>query len=452
MHCTGLAICMAITLTSFSQSLAQSLDALHWSSAGLTEVKTPLTDTINILDYKNLKGNQQLSFSQLIHEIQLANPRGCLIHFPEGTYVFNEQIQLFSNCSLQGDGMGKTIFRFNLLKDEDCIRIEGKKGKNYHNVTSELLEGAHTIVLKNSIDLEAGDALYLIDDDQERVESDWSVGKTGQIVTIADISSDTVFLHENIRRNFSTNSIKAWRLDMVENVQIKRLTVINNRRTSWQSSNILLRYARNCKLEKLNSIRCNYAHVQLEFSTHCEVLRCQLEKAHEYGNGGKAYGIALQFASGDCVIGENKTDSLRHAFVLQAGANGNVIAANYTQNPYWTEVRLPEDSAGDIVFHGNYPYYNLVINNKIDNLVIDGSHGINGPQNVFYLNEMRGYGIFIHRRSDGQFIIENLIQKQKWPRGRYRVRGQQYEKHNRVGEKIKPRKSRRLVKRTYQFR
>lgn len=89
----------------------------------------------------------------------------------------------------------------------------------------------------------------------------------------------------------------------------------------------------------------------------------------------------IQFTSNECLVQNNVFDYLRHAMILQAGANANVFAYNYSFNPFWTST--PSNSAGDMVLHGNYPYLNLFEQNQGENIIIDNSHGPNGPFNTF---------------------------------------------------------------------
>jgi hypothetical protein len=94
--------------------------------------------------------------------------------------------------------------------------------------------------------------------------------------------------------------------------------------------------------------------------------------------------------------------------ILQAGANCNVFAYNYSEEPYWTEVNplLPSNSSGDMVLHGNYPYLNLFEQNIGQNIVIDNSHGANGPFNTFFRNRAASFGVFF---SDASSPSQNII-------------------------------------------
>lgn len=94
--------------------------------------------------------------------------------------------------------------------------------------------------------------------------------------------------------------------------------------------------------------------------------------------------------------------------LLQAGPNGNVFSYNFSTDPFWTSSSplIPSDAAGDMVLHGNYPYANLFEQNSGQNIVIDNSHGANGPFNTFFRNRASLFGIFF---SDGTSPSQNLV-------------------------------------------
>jgi len=94
--------------------------------------------------------------------------------------------------------------------------------------------------------------------------------------------------------------------------------------------------------------------------------------------------------------------------IVQVGANGNVLAYNYSLDPFWTSI--PNNAAGDMVLHGNYPYSNLFEQNVCQNIIIDNSHGPNGPYNTFFRNRAESYGIFFSStNSPAQNFLGNDI-------------------------------------------
>ena len=133
----------------------------------------------------------------------------------------------------------------------------------------------------------------------------------------------------------------------------------------------------------------------------------------------------VHYGSGECLVQNNIFDNLRHSMILQAGANGNVFAYNYSQNPFWTGVSGPSNAAGDLVLHGNYTYTNLLEGNIVQNIVIDDSHGINGPFNTFFRNRAELFGLFMNNNpaSSQQNFIGNEITNNGLLYGMYNLEG-----------------------------
>jgi hypothetical protein len=143
-----------------------------------------------------------------------------------------------------------------------------------------------------------------------------------------------------------------------------------------------------------------------------------MHHAHEYGDGGRGYGVVMHFGTGDCLIENNVFEHLRHSILLQAGANGNVITYNYSHDPFWstTSPFIPSNSAGELVLHGNYVYRNLFEMNSVQNIVIDNSHGPNGPYNTFLRNRASLFGLFFSAdNSPSQNFIGNEIPNTSFP-------------------------------------
>ena len=114
------------------------------------------------------------------------------------------------------------------------------------------------------------------------------------------------------------------------------------------------------------------------------------------------------------MVEDNIFEHLRHSMIVQSGANGNVFSYNYSLDPYWNST--PNNSAGDMVLHGNFPYSNLFEQNVCRNIVIDNSHGPNGEYNTFFRNRAEGYGIFFSaNNSPNQNFIGNDIPNTSFP-------------------------------------
>lgn len=415
----------------------EDLPTIDWTECGNKSKLMPSDlPVVQYQDYRDtLLGDDQslgLIFDQF--------PEGVQVHFGPGTYRFKDQIRLKSRTQLIGKSPTETFFIFDLKEEKDLILVQGNQpGKSYpvakspNELVSEVPLSAEVIS-----NFKKGDYVYL--SDNLKVESWWAQNKVGQIFQIDQIEKETIQLKSNLRRTYDYDKEPTLtKYNMVEDVIIRNLSIWNMNATNRQTSNIVFRYAANCTVDQVESINANYSHVLIEFSTHCTVSDSKFHEAFEYGNGGKGYGITLEFATGDCLLEGNELYRLRHAILLQAGANGNVIYNNYSHQPYWEGVFLPKNSAGDLVLHGNYPYANLFEKNVCQNLVIDNSHGVNGPHNVFFANRIEDYGIVMNKRSSAglQYFIGNEITGTGFLKGKYRLTGLIYEYGNKASKKHK---------------
>lgn len=439
---------LVLFLLTFNQAISQlEIPDIGWHNVGMLEMYELEVPTVDFVQ-KMSEFPGDVSHDDVMDEIIQWNTSGAIIHMPAGVYRFKRQVRLPSGFILKGEGAGSTKLIFELEKEQDCILAAGKMLKQTYGLKTGVKKGEGQIQMDTTISIEAGEYFYLIDQDEYLVESSWARGRTGQLIQLMEQEGDLLKFYNRTRRDFPLErSPLIVKVEMVKWVGVEDLTIVNTRPSQGQTSNIKFLLTENSWIAGVKSVSANYSHILLEYAANCEVLGCELSGAHNYGNGGKGYGITLQFGTGDCLISGNRLSTLRHAILLQAGANGNVIVENDSKDPFWTNVRLPEDSAGDIVLHGNYPYANLIENNTCQTIVIDRSHGKNGADNVFFDNVIKGYGIRMNRRSTAgpQVFINNVIINSRRIKGKYKVRGKHYEQYNQVKGKIKPKSSKKYV-------
>ena len=350
-----------------------------------------------------------------------------IIYIPNGTYFFTQPINLVENVIIRGESSAGTILLFNLINPDDLITLEGGPTGDIATVMANVKKDSLSIELDDAAAFQVGDYVEIMEDDSVLVTSSWAIGTTGQIIQIDSISGNVIFLASPLRRAFTTaQNARLLKLDLKRNTGIESLKVERLDSTSQQTSNINFEYTVNCWVKCIESVNSNFAHIEVRKSTNLEISGSYIHHAFSYGNGGKGYGVMLQFASGECLVKENIFDSLRHAMILQAGANGNVFAYNYSKSSFWTGVApLPSNSSGDMVLHGNYPYANLFEGNIGQNIVIDNSHGKNGPYNTFFRNRAELYGLVMssNEPSDSQNYMGNEITNSATLMGNYLLAG-----------------------------
>jgi hypothetical protein len=165
--------------------------------------------------------------------------------------------------------------------------------------------------------------------------------------------------------------------------------------------------------------------VLLDASSHITVTGSYFHDAYEYnGSSMHGYGIALINHTGSSLIEDNILKHLRHAFSLQTGANGNVIAYNYSLDPNRSE--FPANFGADISMHGHFPFANLFEGNIVQNIQLDQTWGPSGPLNTFFRNRAELYGILMTSgtvNSDTQNFVGNEVTSTAAFQGNYSLAG-----------------------------
>lgn len=340
------------------------------------------------------------------------------IFFTKGTYLFEQSIILPDSIILRGDidpSNQKPLVRVILSpgNNNHGIIISGTEANTNYTITYPLTQGDQKIYVNQAQLFNPGDVIRLVPfDDTLLVNNTWAYNSTGQILQIIGIDGDSLELNKPLRRSYTGINLPViYKIIPRKQVHINCIQIERGDTTISQSSNIFINKAFDCSINGIVSYNCNFAHIDIVSSMRISVKNSFFKDAHSYGAGGKGYGIMLQSTSGDCYIHQNNFDHLRHSMILQSGANGNVLAYNYSTNPFWTETALPPNSAGDLVLHGNYPYMNLFESNVVQNIIIDNSHSINGPYNTFFKNRAELYGIFMNTSppSHSQNFIGNQV-------------------------------------------
>lgn len=397
-------------LSPFCQQLPQNM-LTDWSNPGMDSA-IPTYDTIDVQDF-DFVADGLTSNDQAMDEILASHAASpTVFRFPAGDFLFRRPIKLTNGLVIKGASSAETRFVFDLENATNCIQFIGIQTAEVSAIPIELKKDSNTVLVADASLFQPGDFIKIYSEDTHLVTSDWAKYSTGQICQISAINGNQLTLEKPLRRgHLPEHQPKVTRLKPVQFAGVECLSLLRKDSTSEQTANILFSMAANCWVKGVRSQFCNFSHVTISQSTKLTVSGCHFQDAFNYGGGGKGYGVALQFSSGDCLIENNSFQHLRHSMLLQAGANGNVLGYNYSLLPYWTETQLPSFAAGDLVLHGNYPYANLLEGNIVQNIVIDNSHGINGPCNSFFRNRAELFGIFMNNdpASSEQLFVGNEV-------------------------------------------
>jgi hypothetical protein len=379
-------------------SVSQTLPAnrsVDWTLAGLRDTTTNGFAVVDMQAMGAMGNGTTNNDSVMTAVLASLTGTGAILIFQAGNFLFNHPINLSSNSFNISGSISNP--------DTSALLQAGVKDSNY-------------ILISDSSHFSINDWVQIIQLDTDLVTSTWAWGTVGQIVQIHDITNNTLVLNSPLRMDYSMSRAPYIRKILPKfNVGIECIKILRTDNTApEQASNILFNRAVNCWVAGIESQNTTFSHIEAEYSANISVTKSYLNHAFEYGDGGRGYGVVLDFTASECRVENNVFEHLRHSMLLQAGSNGNVFAYNYSFDPYWTTT--PTNSAGDMVLHGNYVYSNLFEQNICRNIVIDDSHGPNGPYNTFFRNRSEGYGLFFSAtNSPNQNFIGNDIPNTGFP-------------------------------------
>ena len=380
----------------FSQALPDSLKA-DWSHAGRDQQIIQPVGSVQITSFGGSADG--LTANDNAMEAAMASlTSGGVINFPEGVFLFTKTINLNSNITLKGAGYNLTTLKFGVESaNSHLIHAEGSTTEIQTSFTESGVKGSAQITVTSVAGLAAGDYIRIFYNDASLVTSSWAIGSVGQTERIKSISGQTITIESTLRLHYPMNRQPGIRKILpkrnvgIECLKIDRQAISSD--AAVQVSNIHFDKVVQSHILGIESNISSFAHVQLDGCANIRVSESWFHDAVDFGAGGRAYGVLCQLATNLCLISNNIFNDLRHAMILQAGANGNVFAFNFSTDPYRTE--YPSDFSGDLVLHGNYVFANLAEGNMVSNIIADDSHGPNGPYNTFLRNRVNGLGIDI---------------------------------------------------------
>lgn len=384
-----------------------------WQNSGCQQQFDSLYVDIHMANY-NIDATGQVDCSAILQSV-LDQYDHVRIQFDAGTFKIEQPIVLKSHQVIAGAGPDQTHFIVDLNGSGHAFTASGTIEQQYYPIQTSLVKNQKFVVCPQH-NFEVGSWLYLQNADSALVTSSWALGSTGQIIQIHYISGDTLWLEKPLRRSYNGET---WvrKMNPLTAIGLRCFSLERQDDTApIQTSNIRFFGIVEAQVESIYSYKCNFAHLELTSCAQVTVRKCYFNEGFTYGGGGRAYGVVLHQTSGDNLIEDNLFKHLRHSVLFQSGANGNVCAFNFSTDAYWEESLLPANAAGEIVLHGNYPYSNLIEQNSVGNIVIDNSHGANGPDNLFYRNRATLYGIFFSdQTSPNQLFIGNHVTNNNFP-------------------------------------
>jgi Pectate lyase superfamily protein len=432
--------------TSLLSAILPAERQIDWSQAGVPANKLlSFKPVVNITDFGGKPDGitpADEAFQKALHH--LGGNEGT-IFFPKGNYLFHKSIVMRNRLIIKGEGADKTLLKFDLHGQNDLIRATGVLQSDKIPLNADAAKDTHFIQIARNMGFKKGDWIKLTQKDDSLVTSDWAKGTVGQIFQIQEVTENPSIyigvklkLNHPLRKSYVLADLATvQKIQPVEQIGVEALKIKRLDATEGQTSNIYFDHVVQSWVWGVESEKCNYAHITLNASAQVTISGCYFLEAFGYGSGGKGYGVMTQVTSSDCLVEDNIFKTLRHAMILQAGANGNVYAYNYSMDPYRDNF-IVSNSVGDFALHGNWTYANLFEGNVGQNIMVDNSHGKNGACNTFFKNKVETWGILVYPGSgDALNFVGNEVTNQGLFYGRYMLGGlDHFEFKNKIRGKI----------------
>ncbi|MBD3376147.1 hypothetical protein GF406_14015, partial [candidate division KSB1 bacterium] len=391
-----------------SQPFAQFNPEVDWSHAGLLTGAPSCADTvlqINLMPGSTWDDKIDSALSKAKNRIDLNPNDWVIIYFPPGSYSLSREINLdhnYKNIIFQGAGSDKTNLNFDFGgTNQMCFHIYGSDPQtNKTSLALDLNKGETTI--QCSITLSYTTPCWIrLSEEEHPVNDGWADLCVGQITRLDSKVSNTGTLKDQASKQYTVSrSTKIWPITPVMNIGIENLKIYraDEGNAGTYGHNILFSVAVNCWVKGVRFEQTCRTHIWIERSSHIYTSGCYFHDARDFGSSGNGYGVTCSQSTTNCLIENNIFHKLRHAMLVQAGANCNVFAFNYSREQHWTTVLgVPVDGdsqifgygpGGDISIHGNYPYSNLFEQNYCERIVADSYHGENWKYNTIIRNRL----------------------------------------------------------------
>jgi len=323
------------------------------------------------------------------------------INLPRGSITISHSINIrpkHSNIILAGNGSENTRLTYDFAISGHMISIQGGNTSSPLpiDIANESNQG-NILASDNSVNFTQGDWAYIQRDDIPFTECN-PIGERnsgiGQIVKIESVNNNgsIVFSNPSRRTYLSANGATIRKMNPVKNFGIECLSLFTPTLISApirKKSKINFSQSVNCWVKGVASFSTEFRHININESSNIEVSGCTIMYAPSSGSGGFGYGVTLEKSTGECLIYNNIFHSLRHAMLVQHGANGNAFIDNFSDKRVSTEFgqnNLDIRKLGDIAVHGRFPFANLFEGNIVEHIRVDHYHGSSGPGNTFFRN------------------------------------------------------------------
>lgn len=361
----------------------------NWDDAGIDGGIPTYPASVDVTNYGAI-GDGVTDDTQAFEDAINACSDGTAVYIPDGTYRLTDTIHITKSIALRGESRLGTILEIDHSGDAFYIGTYNNSSGEI-TLTGGLSEGSTVLTLSTSslgasftpgniLEIEQDNVVY--EQGYKGYES-WTDRLTTMMNEVVSVSGNQVTMKHPLLMEFSTDENPTIRAqDRIYRAGIENLKIDRIVDASSGGQNIYLYAAMQCWVKDIWSEKTYGHHIRMSRSLECEIRGNVLHDSW-LDAGGQGYGISAQDRSTLNLVIDNACSGLRHSYVVQAGASGNVFAYNFSRNPYSS---LCEHCIfADLSAHGSMANHNLFEGNKVVQLFIDNVHGSN-PWNTAFRN------------------------------------------------------------------
>lgn len=391
------------------------LETYEWNTAG-RRTETPVA-MISVLDFGAVADDGQSDTEAFNAAVEAAGTQArsgtpTTVTVPAGRFILSDTLRLQSSVALRGAGRDATFIDIDLAgSDEEGITMLGSPFGNgeWTSLSADLDRGDKRIQF-DAPTFQPGQVLEIEQDNVDKMVTreewvvEWGQGSSGYVAMVTDSGDNLAVLDTGATDDFSLDrNVRVRPISAISRSGIEDMTI--ERIDAGYGHIIAMRFGYDLWVNNVETIQTSRAHIGIDVVGRCQVTDSNLHGAHDFGDGGRAYGISIARHTTGCLVENNALWDLRHAMIIQLGASGNVFAYNDARGSAGYEDRQPR---ADISLHGHWPQANLFEGNVVDRVVFADWWGPVGPTNVFW----RGCAldsVSVIESSDEQVIVGSVL-------------------------------------------
>lgn len=354
----------------------------------------------------------------------------CAVVLGAGTYTLREPLVLASRVVLVGQGSARTRLDF-VLGPRAVPLVSARGGGVALEARGDTLGGAlgdvrfvvgaTTAQAVQALRQRAGRVYAEVSQDNDptkfpaRWAQDYAARGIGQLAEVIAVGPTWLELDRPLSEHYAPGSgftkyvqLRTSR-EVVEGAGLMDLSL--RRVDDAHESSLFFDLTVGAFVTRVESVDTGWAHVAVDRSLGCLVSGSWLHGAHGHGDGGRGYGVNLRSHTTACRVEDNVLDDLRHALIVQLGANQNVYGYN-------SSTRSHDDlgvTKADLSVHGHYAHLNLFEGNDVELAHVSDWHGPT-PRQVLFKNRARTLGVFVDDASERTAMIDNVVSSILGPR------------------------------------